>query len=220
MTFRTLVADDHKILANALEAVLSAQPGFEVIGTAHNARETTQIAREAAPDLILLDLAMPGRSGVELIEELVRSTPGLRILIVTGHPEDQYAVQCLRAGAHGFIMKTSCLDELIDAIRRVASGERYVSGRLLELLLDPPRDQTPIGSLTERERSVMLLLASGQSVNGIAQDLCLSPKTVTTYRRRLLDKLKVETNQELTLLAYRAGLLESRPCTCTLECTL
>jgi DNA-binding NarL/FixJ family response regulator len=157
-----------------------------------------------------MDISMPGRSGLEILKEIRNEQPKLPVLILSMHPEEQYAVRSLRAGAAGYLNKSSAPDELIGAIRKVSAGRKYVSPSVaeklaLELGTDPGK--SPHELLSDREYQVMMMLASGKSVSEIAQELCLSVKTISTYRSRIMDKMNMKKNAELTLYAVQNHLL-------------
>lgn len=211
MATTLVIADDHELFRQSLEVALAATAGLEVVGSASDFREALDRARELRPDVMLLDIAMPGRGVDDSIRDLVLLKPAPKVLLVSGRPEDAHAARCLRLGAAGFVRKTAGLEVLIAAVRRVASGRRYVSAALTDLLIDLPRDSEPHESLSSREHQVMLLLTSGRSISEIADELCLSAKTVSTYRRRLLDKLSLSNNQQLTAYAFRSGLMDNPP---------
>jgi DNA-binding NarL/FixJ family response regulator len=160
--------------------------------------------------VVLLDISMPGRSGLEILEEIKAQRPKLAVLILSMHPEEQYAVRALRAGASGYLTKASAPQELIGAIRKVASGGKYVTASLAEKLADELEVNTgklPHERLSDREHQVMLMLAGGKSVSDIASELCLSVKTISTYRTRIMEKMGMKKNAELTLYAVHNKLI-------------
>lgn len=179
------------------------------VGEARNAQEALRLARERAWDIIVLDISMPGRSGVEVLKELKQVCPQTPVLILTGHPEEQYAIRVLRAGAAGYMNKETAPDHLIAAVRKVRGGGRYISPSLAELLvvsLGGDSARMPHEDLSDREYQVLCMIASGKTVGGIADELALSVKTISTYRARVLEKMGMKTSAELTHYAIRNNL--------------
>lgn len=203
------IVDDHEIVRAGLREMLSEEIGIGIAFEAGSGEEALASLHETACDVLLLDLALPGQSGVDLLRTLRQRHAGLRVLVLTGYPEERYALAMIRHGADGYLCKECGRDELLQGVRTVAQGRRYLSSRMAELLADevvggasPPHQQ-----LSERELQVFLRLAQGQSVSEIGEALHLSVKTVSTYRSRLLDKLGVASNAELATYALRNGLL-------------
>jgi two-component system, NarL family, invasion response regulator UvrY len=181
-----------------------------VVGEAYNAQELLDLARTERADLAVMDITMPGRSGLEALKDLRTEQPRLRVLMLSMHPEDQYAVRVLKAGASGYLTKESAPEELVKAIRKIMAGGRYVSQSLAERLavgLHADGDHPTHERLSDREYQVMCLLASGKCVSDVADQLALSVKTVSTYRRRLLEKLQMKNNAELTRYAIEQQLV-------------
>ena len=208
---RVLLADDHTMFREGLKQVLAREEDITVAAEAGNGAETLLLLREHQVDVLILDISMPGMSGLDVLGELRREKPALPILVLSMHPEEQYAVRVMRAGASGYLTKESAASELINALHRVAAGGKYVSQTLAEHLvevLDSGSVQVPHQLLSEREFQVMLRLASGESLREIADALYLSEKTITTYRARILDKLDLRNNVELTHYAIRNGLVK------------
>jgi len=206
-----LIADDHPIVREGFKQVLSETTDMVVAGEASNGQEVLNLVRKNKYNVILLDISMPGRSGLEILKELRSEHPKLPILIVSIYPEEQYAVRAFRAGASGYLTKASAPHELIEAIRKVSKGGRYVSSSLAEELtyyLDVDATRAPHEILSDREYQVMLLIASGKTVSGIAEDLCLSVKTISTYRTHILKKMNLKNNAEITLYAVQNKLVE------------
>jgi two-component system invasion response regulator UvrY len=206
-----LIADDHPIVREGFKQVLSETTDMIVAGEASNGQEVLNLIRKNKYDVVLLDISMPGRSGLEILKELRSEHPKLPILIVSIYPEEQYAVRAFRAGASGYLTKASAPHELIEAIRKVSKGGRYVSSSLAEELtyyLDVDATRAPHETLSDREYQVMLLIASGKTVSGIAEELCLSVKTISTYRTHILKKMNVKNNAEITLYAVQNKLVE------------
>lgn len=204
-----LLADDHLLVREGLKRIVLEAHGMQVVGEAATSEEAFAIANERDVDLALLDVSMPGPGIIETIARLQRDTPGIRILVLSVHPEDQYARRTFRAGASGYLMKDRTPEELVAAIRKVYAGGRYISTSLAEKLaftLDGGADKAPHERLSAREYQVLGLLASGKALKEIAAQLSLSPKTVSTYRVRLLDKLELETTSELIRYAIEHGV--------------
>jgi two-component system, NarL family, invasion response regulator UvrY len=207
---RILVADDHTVVRQGIKQILAGQEGMVVEDEAENGQEVLCKMTKKNYDLILLDISMPGRSGLEIMEEIKTMQPKLPVLILSMHPEEQYAVRMLRAGAAGYLTKASAPQELISAIQKVSKGGKYVTASLAEKLafeLDARTEKPCHERLSDREYQVMLMLASGQSVSEVAEELCLSAKTITTYRTRILEKMGMKKNAELTLYAVRNNLI-------------
>ena len=207
---KILIADDHPIVREGFKQVLSETSDMVVADEASNGQEVLNLVRKNKYDVILLDISMPGRSGLEILKELRSENPKLPVLIVSIYPEEQYAVRAFRAGASGYLTKASAPNELIAAIRKVSKGGRYISSSLAEKLtyyLDVDATKAPHEALSDREYQVMLLIASGKTVTEIAEDLCLSVKTISTYRSHILEKMKMKNNAEITLYAVQNKLV-------------
>lgn len=208
---RILVADDHTIVREGLKQILADVDDMAVRDEAGNGQEALAKIRESEFDVVLLDISMPGRSGLEILKEIKTERPKLPVLILSMHAEEQYAVRALRAGASGYMTKASAPDELIGAIRKVSCGRKYVSAALAEKLaleLDIDTKKPPHENLSDREYQVMLMLAAGKSVTEIAEELCLSVKTISTYRSRVMEKMNMKKNAELTLYAVQNHLVD------------
>lgn len=204
------IVDDHRIVRAGFREMLSDEMGIRVEFEAATGEEALQKLREQPCDVLLLDLSLPGQSGVDVLRAVRQRYPDLKVLVLSGFPEERYALPMIRNGAGGYLCKDCERDELIKAIRTVAQGRRYVSARTAELLADELAGASaalPHESLSERELQVFLRLARGESVSGIADMLNLSVKTVSTYRSRLLEKLEVTSNAELAAYALRHGLI-------------
>lgn len=207
---RILVADDHAVVREGIKQILAGQEDIVVADEAGSGSETLAKVMKQRFDLILLDISMPGRSGVEVLEEIKAMQPKIPVLILSMHPEEQYAVRMLRAGAAGYLTKASAPQELISAIRKVSHGGKYITISLAEKLafeLDDRLDKPLHEKLSNREYQVMLMLASGKFVGEVAEELCLSAKTVSTYRARIMEKMNMKKNAELTLYAVKNNLL-------------
>ena len=207
---RILIADDHPIVREGYKKILTSQPDMDVTGEAGNGQEVLDLIQKKDFDLILLDISMPGRSGLEILKELKGRKPHLPVMILSIYPEEQYAVRAFRDGASGYLTKASTPKELIAAIRKVSQGGRYVTEALAEKLtyfLHGDVEKVPHEKLSDREYQVMLLIGSGKTVTQIAEELCLSVKTISTYRRHILEKMQFSTNAEITMYAIQNKLL-------------
>jgi len=207
---RIFIADDHPIVRQGLRRIVEADPGMVISGEADGAAALLAGLETKATDLVLLDVSMPGGLFLETLRELRNRHPSIRVLALSVHPEDEWAVRALRAGASGYLTKDHSPDQLLDAIRRVYRGGKYVSPSLAERLasqLDGGGQRAPHELLSDREFEVMRRLGSGLTVSQIAGELALSTKTVSTYRTRILEKMAVATNADLVRYAARHGLI-------------
>ena len=208
---RVLVADDHAVVRRGVVQILADSPHIVVAGEASCGSEVLRAVRENDYDIILLDIAMPGGSGLEVLKQLHSLRPDVQVLILSMYPEKQYAMRALRAGAAGYLTKDSAPDELVDAIDRIARGDKYITRSLAQELaseLGGNADKELHEALSDREYQVMRLLAAGNSVSEIAAQLSLSVKTVSTYRTRILEKLDLKTTAEIMHYALARGLVE------------
>jgi two-component system invasion response regulator UvrY len=208
---KVLVADDHAIVRRGIRQILNETSDISVDGEAGTAEEVRRLVRDQRWDVVVLDISLPGGSGMDLLGELRRERPDLRVLILTVYSEEQYAIRAIRAGASGFLTKESAPDKLIEAVRKIASGGRYVSTELAETLasvLAGDAAGAPHERLSDREFEILKMLASGKTVSEVAAELALSVKTVSTHRTRLLKKMGMRTNAELTHYAVRNRLVE------------
>ncbi len=208
---RVLIADDHAIVREGLKQVLSGAQGLAVVGEAADGHEVMEQVRKGGWDVLVLDMNMPGPSGVDLIKRIKAHKPDAKVLVLSMHGEDQFALHTLRAGASGYLTKGSSPEVIAGAIRRIADGGRHISRALAEVLafeLDPFRDKAPHERLSERETQVLRMLAGGKSVADIAEQLCLSANTISTHKHRLMRKLGVANNAELLRYALKSGLAE------------
>ena len=205
------MADDHTIVREGLKQLLSAAEGLEIAGEARDGHEVMKAVRELDFDLLLLDMSMPGKSGIELIKQVRSERPKLRILILSMHEERQYAIRAIRAGASGYLTKESASRQLVEAIRKVAGGGAFISAEVAEqLALGAMPDATLAlhESLSDREFQVFRMLAEGRSVSDIAERLNISVKTVSTHKANLMQKMHMETTGELIRYALAHGLVE------------
>jgi two-component system, NarL family, invasion response regulator UvrY len=212
---RILIADDHAIVREGLKQIVQQTSDIIVVDEASNAAETIEKVRKLDIDLLLLDISMPGRSGLDVLLELKRDFPRLPVLILSFYPEDQYALRMLKAGASGYVTKESASDELVQAIRKVAQGGRYMSSTLAEhLVFDMVGDgggKLLHESLSNREFQVFRLIAAGKTVKEIGDELSLSVKTISTNRTRIMEKMSLRNNSEFTQYAIKYKLLDGIP---------
>ena len=209
--YRILIVDDHAIVREGLKQILAEVDDIEVAGEADCSSRALQMARREPWDLVLMDISMPDRSGLETLELLRKEHPGIKVLMLSMHRETQYAVRALKTGAAGYLNKQSAPNQLVDAIRLVASGKKYISAEVAQELasqVSGERDGLPHESLSNREYQTLCMIASGLPVSAIAEKLVLSVKTISMYRARLLKKMQLKNNAELTHYAIRQGLLD------------
>lgn len=208
---RILIADDHAVVRRGLKQIISDEPDFQVIGEAHDGQEALDLIARANCEAVVLDVTLPIKNGLVVLQEAKTTRPDLPILILSMHPEEQFAVRALKLGASGYLTKESAPDELINALRKVISGGKYVSATLAEQLvaeLGSPVQRPNPDKLSEREFQVLQQIAAGRTISQIAEALTLSVKTVSTYRSRLLSKMKMKTNAELVRYAIQQGLID------------
>jgi len=208
---RILIADDHAIVRAGLKQFIAHEQDMVVSGEAADGTETLAFVRTGECDVILLDLSMPGKNGIDTLRQLKRTRPELPVLILSAYSEQQYAVTMLRAGASGYINKESASDQLVSAIRAVVGGGKYVSPSVAQVLasdLSGDSDKPPHATLSKREFQIFYKLAGGATVSKIAQELFLSVKTVSTYRSRILEKMQMTSNADLTHYAVRNNLID------------
>jgi two-component system, NarL family, invasion response regulator UvrY len=207
---RVLIADDHPVVRRGLRQIVEEEADMRVGAEAAGAEEAHEQVRGGCCDVVVLDLSMPGVHGIDLLQQLHEERPEIPILVLSIHPEEQYALRCLKAGARGYVHKQSAGEDLVGAIRTVIAGRRYLSESLAESLLrDAASDRrAPPETLSTREYQVLTRLAAGSTVTDIAAEMKLSGKTVSTYRARMLDKLGVASNAEATRYALEHQLLE------------
>ena len=211
---RVYLIDDHPVVRRALARVIESEPGMTVVGQAGTAMEALRDTRTCSPDLLLVDLNLPDRDGPELIAELREALPDAKLVVVSGYDDEYRVAQALRAGAHGYLLKTSTLNELIDGIRTAASGGTPLSAPLADAVLRAMRkpgkyNSGTIEALTARETQVLRLFATGLSTREVAAALGISPKTVETHRIRIYEKLGCKSIVDLTRIAVRTGLVEA-----------
>jgi DNA-binding NarL/FixJ family response regulator len=207
---RVFVADDHALFRAGVKSLLAEEPDLEVAGEAGTAKETLQRIRNEPWDVLLLDISLPDGSGIDLLRQIRPHRPDLPILILSMHPEEQYAVNLLRAGANGYITKDAVPQQVVQAIRTLLQGRKYISPTVAQILAEDiggdgrPRHEL----LSEREFQVFCKLAAGRSVGEIADELFLSNKTVSTYRARIMEKMSAKSNADITYYAIKNGLIQ------------
>lgn len=205
-----LIADDHSIVREGLKQIVTQSPEMAVMGEAINGQQVLELVHKKDYDLILLDIAMPGRGGIDTLKQLKILKPKIPILILSMYPEEQYAIRAIKAGASGYLTKESAPDELIGAIKKVALGGKYVSPTLAEKLVEElgsDTEQNDHTILSDREYQVMIMIASGRTVREIGDELSLSVKTISTNRTRALKKMGMKNNAEFTYYAVKKGLV-------------
>ena len=208
---RVLIADDHAIVRQGLRQILSDTPDLTVSGEAENGVQAVQMVRAGEWDVVLMDVSMPDRNGIDALKLIKKEYPRLPVLILSMYPEEQYAIRALKAGAAGYLTKQSAPELLVTAIRQVASGKKYVSPSLAEELANAIGDDSerpPHEKLSDREYQTLCMIASGKTPTEIAEALNLSVKTVSVYRTRLLEKMNLRNNAELTHYGLKHGLAE------------
>lgn len=197
---KVLVVDDHDLVRTGITRMLADIDGLQVVG-------------QAKPDVVLMDVKMPGIGGLEATRKLLRSQPDVRVVVVTVCEEDPFPTRLMQAGAAGYLTKGAALDEMVQAIRQVFAGQRYISPQIAQNLalksFEPERNASPFDTLSEREIQIALMIANCHKVQSISDKLCLSPKTVNTYRYRIFEKLSITSDVELALLAVRHGMVDA-----------
>lgn len=208
---KVLIADDHSILRAGLKKILREKSDIEVAGEAGNHQEVLSLLSDHEYDIVILDISMPGRDGLDTLKEIKSVYPKLKVLMLSMHPEDRYAVRAIKAGAAGYVSKESATEELVDAIYKVSAGSKYISETLAEKIarnLETDLEKPAHELLSDREFKVLRMIASGKSIHDIAEELSLSSNTIATYRERALLKLRLKTNVELTSYAHRHQLID------------
>lgn len=210
---KILIADDHAIVRHGLKQLIADNADMTVAGEASNGLEVLALIRQNRLDVVLLDISMPGKNGVEILKQIHSEQPNLQVLILSTYPEDQYAVRVIKAGAAGYLTKESAPEQLVSAIRAVAQGKKFIVASVAELLANELGGHkggglAPHEALSDREFQVFRLMAGGKTASEIAQRLSLSVKTVSTYRSRIMLKMNLKNNAELTFYAVKNGLVE------------
>jgi two-component system invasion response regulator UvrY len=206
-----LIVDDHDLVRTALSRLLSEVKGIQVVGEASDGEKAMSLLNQLKPNIVLMDVTMPGIGGIETTRKILRLHPHVKVLVLSSHTEEPFPTRLLQAGALGYITKGASLDEMVQAIRTVHSGRRYLSPEIAQqmaLQRFSDKEETPFDDLSERELQVMLMITNGMKPNEIGKKLNLSPKTINSYRYRLFEKLGVKTDVELTHLAMHRGMLD------------
>ncbi|EGI75833.1 response regulator [Hylemonella gracilis] len=207
---RVILCDDHAVVRRGIRDTLAETVDIQIVGEAGSYSEVRELLRTVPCDVLVLDLNLPGRSGLEVLASLRETDTQIKVLVVSMFPEDQYAIRCLRAGAQGYLNKAGNPAEMVTAVRTISQGRKYVTPDVAQMLVDnlaTPSTEALHNSLSERELQTLLKIASGKRLSDIAEELMLSPKTVSVYRSRVLEKLKLANNAELTVYAIRNGLV-------------
>lgn len=207
---KIIIADDHSIVRQGLKQIVVGDSRMTVVGEARNGGELLNLINRTPVDVIILDISMPGRNGLEILKDIKRDRPALPVLVLSMYPEDQYAVRVFKAGASGYMTKESAPEELVQAINRAYRGGKYISPQVADLLaeyIETKTSEAPHKLLSDREYEVFSQLASGKTVGQIAETLNLSVKTVSTYRTRILEKMRMATNADLTRYALESNIL-------------
>jgi two-component system, NarL family, invasion response regulator UvrY len=207
---RLLIADDHSVVRQGLKQILTDEYSDAQVDEAISGNEALEKAREGNYDVLILDISMPGKNGLEILKQLRTEEIKIPVLILSMHSENQYAIRMLKAGASGYLTKESASDELIEAVRRVLMGRKYITETLAEQLasdFENPTDKPLHQLITDREFQVLCLIATGKTVSEIGDELCLSVQTISTYRARILEKMGMKNNAELTHYAIQQGLV-------------
>ena len=207
---RVILCDDHAMIRRGIKETLSEAVDIQVVAESGSYSEVREVLRTHPCDVLVLDINLPGRGGLEVLASLREVDSPIKVLMVSMFPEDQYAIRCLKAGAQGYLNKAGDPADLITAVRTVAQGRKYVTAEVAQMLVDnlnTPENTSPHASLSERELQTLLKIASGKRLSDIAEELMLSPKTVSVYRARVLEKLKLTNNAEMTVYAIRNGLV-------------
>lgn len=207
---RVILCDDHALIRRGIRDTLAEQPDMQIVGEAGEYGELRTLMRNTACDVLVLDINMPGRSGLDVLHALKEEGSQVRVLVVSMYPEDQYAMRALRAGAFGYVNKGGDPGQIVAAVRMVAQGRKYVTPEMAQMLVEnltTPATEAAHDKLSDREMQTLVLIASGKRLSDIAEALTLSPKTVSVYRARVLEKLALANNSELTVYAIRNGLV-------------
>ncbi len=212
MATRILVADDHDLVRMGIVRMLSDVPGFTVVAEAKSGEEAVTLVREHRPDVVLMDVKMPGIGGLEATRKILCISEHIKVIAVTGVTDDIYADRLLKAGAAGYVTKEAGFDDIVQGIQKVLTGGRYMSTDVAQQLalksFNGQADRSPFEGLSERELQTAVMISSGMKVPDIAESFCISPKTVNSYRYRIFEKLNINTDVELALLAVKHNLLE------------
>ena len=210
-TIKILIADDHPLIREGLQKILKEESDMEVRYEARNTQELLELVQHHNLDVVVMDISMPGRSGLDALRELKQHAPKLPVLVLSMHPEERFAVRAIKLGAAGYLTKETAPQELVKAIRKVVLGGKYITPQVAEKLaieVGAPAEKAPHEILSEREYQLLRLIASGKSIKKIAKELCLSVNTVYSYRINLLEKMNMKSDIELTQYALRNGLVD------------
>lgn len=208
---KILLVDDHELVREGIKKVLKKEVGLEIVGEASNSTGLNELLGKHKPDLIILDISLPDRGGLEVLKDLKMLYPKLPVLMLSMHPEERFAIRAIRSGASGYVTKDMAAQELVKAIQKIMCGRKYVSANLAEHMaaeLEAPSEKTPHEVLSDREFEVLRLIASGKKLSEIANQLSLSVNTVTTYRARILEKMNMRSNAELIRYALENHVVE------------
>jgi DNA-binding NarL/FixJ family response regulator len=213
MTVKLIVVDDHAIVRRGIVQVLSEHPDVQIVAEAHDyASLRAELKKHGEPDVLVMDVGLPGKNGIDILKALREDHPRLKVLMVSMYPEDQYAVRAFRAGAFGYLNKASAPEKLLEALSQVIAGKKYVTPEIAQALIEslsaPEDSGSPHEKLSDREFQTLKMIASGQRLADIAGALALSPKTVSVYRARILEKMGMSSNAELTHYAIKHGLVD------------
>lgn len=207
-----LLVDDHELVRTGIKRIIDDTRGYKVVGEASSGEEAFQYCRANQPDVVLMDMNMPGIGGIEATKKILRYCPDIKIIILTVHTEDPFPSKVMQIGAHGFLTKMSGPDEMLGAIRSVSVGQRYIAPDIAQQIalnqVSGLNEEKPFESLSERELQIMLMITKGEKVQDIADQLSLSSKTVNSYRYRMFEKLNIGNDVELTHMAIRHGMLD------------
>jgi two-component system invasion response regulator UvrY len=208
---KIVIADDHSFLRMGIKKTINDEVDFKIVGEASNAAEAISVIRETEADVAIIDISMPGKSGLDILKDLKSQKIKIKVLILSMHPEDRFAIRALKSGAAGYLTKESAPDELVKAIRTILTGRKYVSSELAEKLADllsGDSDKLPHEQLSDREYDVFMMIAGGMKAQEIAEKLSISVHTVNTYRARILEKMSLGSNVELTHYAMHNKLID------------
>lgn len=207
---RVVIADDHAVVRAGVKQILADASGVSVVGEASSGNEALELVRKTPCDVLILDISMPGRGGMETLKQLRSESSDLPVLFLTMHAEEQYAVRAIKAGAAGYMTKDSIADDLVNAVRKVSAGKKYITASVAERLAEEigmDAEKTPHERLSDREYQIFIMIASGKTVSEIGKELSLSVKTISTYRARILEKTGLRNNAEITHYAFQEKLV-------------